>query len=428
MSNVNTPAPGVPYFTPFQNPPAGTALVPQSDGKAIPKLFQPLRIRGVTFPNRIFVEFFHISVTNLTLLMVGAFRSKRYVQLSPLCQYSAQDGLVTPWHLVHFGGIITRGPGLSFFEGTAVSPEGRGTPQDVGIWTDEQAESLSKIVEFAHGQGQKIAIQLTHAGRKASTIAPWLAFAGAPPTAPKELGGWPDNCWAPSAIQFAPGYPEPREISVEGIKEVIIAHVEAAKRAVKAGFDVIEVHSGHGYLLSSFLTPTSNKRKDQYGGSFENRIRFTLEVVDAVRAVIPEGMPLFVRISGTEWLEEEDEPSWKTEDTVKLASILIEHGVDFLDVSAGGLNSRQKVRPGPAYQAPFAAAVKTALGDKIVVGAVGNLHDGHRAEELLQSGRADVVFIGRKFQKNPGQVWTMAEELGVEAKFASQMQWGSQDM
>lgn len=176
-----------------------------------------------------------------------------------------------------------------------MSPEGRGTAQDVGIWTDEQAEALSKIVEFAHGQGQKIAIQLTHAGRKASTIAPWLAMAGAPPTAPKELGGWPDNCWAPSAIQFAPGYPEPREISTEGIKEVITAHVEAAKRAVKAGFDVVEVHSGHGYLLSSFLTPTSNKRTDHYGGSFENRIRFTLEVVDAVRAAIPEDMPLFVR-------------------------------------------------------------------------------------------------------------------------------------
>jgi 2,4-dienoyl-CoA reductase-like NADH-dependent reductase (Old Yellow Enzyme family) len=190
------------------------------------------------------------------------------------------------------GGILTRGPGLTFVEATGVLPEGRITPECVGIWSDAHAEALSKIVEFSHSQGQKIAIQLAHAGRKASTNAPWLNGTA---IAPKEAGGWPDNVWGPSTVPFHPTYPQPKELTLEGIKNVVTAFAEAAKRAVAVGFDVIEIHSAHGYLLSSFLSPTSNKRTDKYGGSFENRIRLTVEVVDAVRAAIPKDTPLFVR-------------------------------------------------------------------------------------------------------------------------------------
>ncbi|PPQ92802.1 hypothetical protein CVT25_004060 [Psilocybe cyanescens] len=398
MSNVNAPAPGALYFTPYQNPAAGTAVVPQASGKPIPKLFQPLKIRGLVFQNRIFV--------------------------SPLCQYSAKDGFVTPWIMAHLGGIVSRGPGLTISEAVAVVPEGRITPEDAGIWSDAHAEALKPVVDFAHSQNQKIGIQLAHAGRKASCIAPWLNSEN--PLATEDLGGWPSNVWAPSAIPFHPLYPQPKELSVEGIKNVVSAFVDAAKRAVAVGFDVIEVHSAHGYLLSSFLSPTSNKRTDNYGGSFENRTRLLLEIVDAIRAVIPQDMPLFVRVSGTEWLEEVVplEDSWTTEDTVRLAPVLADHGVDLLDVSAGGIDARQKIRHGPEYQVPFAAAAKAAVGSKMLVSAVGGLFDGKVAAGVLESGKADVVFVGRQFQKNPGLVWAMADDIDVEIYSARQIQWG----
>ncbi|KAF8814992.1 FMN-linked oxidoreductase [Phlegmacium glaucopus] len=396
MSEINSPAPGVSYFTPEQNIPAGTAVDPQSDGKPIPKLFQPIKIRGVQFQNRIF--------------------------LSPLCQYSAQDGFLTPWHMAHLGGIASRGPGLTFVEATAVLPEGRISPQDSGIWSDAHIKPLADVVEFVHSQNQKIAIQLAHAGRKASTAAPWLK---AKPAVPVEHNGWPDNVWAPSAVAFDASYNQPRELTLEGIQKVVTAFVDGAKRAVAAGIDVIEIHNAHGYLLHSFLSPVSNKRTDQYGGSFENRTRLTLEVVDAVRAVIPEDMPLFLRISGTDWLEEvaPDEPSWRIEDTVRLAHILAAHGVDLLDVSSGANDPRQKIKTGHQYQVPFAAAVKKAVGSKLLVSAVGGLHSGISAQDVLETDRADVIFVGRQFQKNPGQVWAMAEELGVEIRVAHQMEW-----
>lgn len=228
-----------------------------------------------------------------------------------MCQYSAENGKFTEWHHAHcksrlglrfcvpisdrripVGGIIKRGPGLTFIEATAVVPEGRITPEDSGIWNDEQAEELAKIVTFAHSQNQKIAIQLAHAGRKASTVAPWIS---GDETASAEVGGWPDNVWAPSAVPYSDQYPKPKELTKEGIKTLVQAFVDGAKRALKAGFDVIEIHSAHGYLLPSFLSPVSNKRTDEYGGSFENRIRLLLEIVDAVRGVIPEKTPLFVR-------------------------------------------------------------------------------------------------------------------------------------
>ncbi|EMD39897.1 hypothetical protein CERSUDRAFT_150644 [Gelatoporia subvermispora B] len=393
----NPPAPGVDFYTPAQIPASGTAVDPQPSGKPVPKLFQPIKIRGVEFQNRIF--------------------------LSPLCQYSADDGKVQPWHFAHLGGIFTRGPGLTFVEATAVTPEGRITPEDVGIWSDEHIAPLKQIVEFAHSQNQKMAIQLAHAGRKASTVAPWLDMSH---TAGEAAGGWPDDVWGPSDVRWNETLPKPKALTKEGIQRIVNAFVAATKRALKAGFDVIEIHNAHGYLLNSFISPVANKRTDEYGGSFENRIRLTLEIVDAVRAVMPPDMPLFLRISATDWLEEvlPKEQSWRSEDTVRLAGILADHGVDLLDVSTGGNSPQQKVKGGPAYQAPFAEAVKKVHGDKIIVSAVGSITDGHIAQGVLDKGQADVVFVGRQFQKNPGTVWAFAEDLGVDVTVAHQIEWG----
>ncbi|OAX32123.1 FMN-linked oxidoreductase [Rhizopogon vinicolor AM-OR11-026] len=395
---ANRPALAIPYFTPAQVPAAGTAFDPQPDGTPIPKLFQPIKIRGTTFHNRIF--------------------------LSPLCQNSAEDGHFTSWHMAHLGGIFTRGPGLSIVEATAVLPEGRITPEDAGLWKDSQIEPLRKIVEFAHSQNQKIGIQLAHAGRKASIVAPWLNFGL---TATENVGGWPDNVWGASAVPFNDNSPVPKELSTTQIKAVVVAFVDAAKRALTAGIDVIEIHNAHGYLLFSFLSPTTNKRTDEYGGSFENRIRLTLEVVDAIRGIIPADMPLFLRVSATEWLEEvlPNEPSWRVEDTVKLAGILVEHGVDFLDVSSGGNHAKAIMKvDSAAYQAPFAQVVKEAVGDRLVVGSVGSINTGKIAQDVLDKGQADVILVGRQFQKNPGTVWAFAADLRVAIKLANQLTVG----
>jgi 2,4-dienoyl-CoA reductase-like NADH-dependent reductase (Old Yellow Enzyme family) len=393
---VNKGTPGISYFTPAQVPPAGTAKDPQPEGHAIPKLFQPLTVRGVTFPNRIW--------------------------LSPLCQYSAQNGYLTDWHLTHLGGIIQRGPGLTMVEATGVTPEGRITPEDSGLWEDGQMAPLKRIVEFAHSQSQKIAIQLGHAGRKASTVAPWLSMGD---TALKEANGWPDEVVAPSAIAFSPTFPHPNALTLEGIQRIKDAFVAAAKRAVEVGFDVIEIHNAHGYLLHEFLSPVSNKRTDQYGGSFENRTRLTREIVEALRAVIPKEMPLFLRISAEDWLsgQEEFPESWTMDDTVKLAPILAELGVDVLDVSSGGIHPSQKIKGGPGYQVPFAQAVKTKTGDSLHVTAVGAITNGKQAAEIVDSG-LDATFVGRYFQKNPGLVWTFAEEINTEIHVANQISWG----
>jgi len=246
-------------------------------------------------------------------------------------------------------------------------------------------------------------------------------------TAAEVAGGWPEDVWAPSALQYNDAFPKPKELSREHIKDVVTAFSGAAKRALKAGFDVIEIHCAHGYLLHEFLSPASNKRTDEYGGSFENRVRLPLEIVDAVRAVIPEDMPLFVRVSATDWLEEslEDEPSWTAQDTVRLAGMLPDHGVDLLDVSSGGLHPAQKIEgSGPAYQARFAEIVRKAHGHRLFVASVGAITDGKTAQGVLDKGQADVVFIARQFQKNPGTVWQFAEELGVDITVAHQIEWG----
>lgn len=247
--NENRPAKGISYFTPAQEIPAGTALIVEGQ-KSVPKLFKPLKLRGLTMQNRI--------------------------MLSPLCQYSAEDGHYTMWHTTHMGGIIQRGPGIATVEATSVTAAGRITPEDSGLWKDSQIEPLAKVVEFAHSQNQKIMIQLGHAGRKASTVAPWLSSGE---IAGKDLNGWPDDVWAPSAIPWNEKHATPKEMSLQDIADFKKAFADSVKRALKAGFDAIEIHNAHGYLLHSFISPVSNTRKDKYGGSFENRTRLTLELV-----------------------------------------------------------------------------------------------------------------------------------------------------
>ncbi|KAI0667237.1 FMN-linked oxidoreductase [Trametes maxima] len=415
---VTHPAPNVSYFTPEQNPPAGTAAPPKN-GKPLPTLYQPLQVRGVEFHNRLFV--------------------------SPMAMSSADyDGTLTPFHTAILGAVITRGPGLTFIEGAAVSPEGRLTRPDVGLWSDEQVGPLRALVEFAHSQGQKVGIQLAHAGRKASIAPLWIAGHG---LLTEEYGGWAHNIVAPSEIPYieaggAAGatarangapiansqgvVPDPKTLTRDEIREMVGQWAAAAKRAVQAGIDVIEIHGAHGFLLHEFLSPISNKRTDEYGGSLENRARIVVEIVDAVRKVIPESMPLFYRTSATDWLEKvaPEEPSWRLEDTVRLAGLIAEHGVDLIDVSSGGLDPRQKFEfTAPAYQAHFAEAVKRAHGDRILVGAVGGIKSGKQAQEVLDKGQADVIFAATQFLKDPGAVSTFAEDLGVEVKLPHQYDW-----
>ncbi|KAI1123190.1 hypothetical protein F5Y10DRAFT_252286 [Nemania abortiva] len=395
---------GISYFTPVQEPPAGTGL--EVENGSTPKLFTPLTLRGVTFPNRLF--------------------------LAPLCQYSAKDGYANDWHLTHLGGIIQRGPGLSIVEATGVQPRGRITPQDLGLWEDGQIAPLRRITEFAHSQSQKIGIQLAHAGRKASTVAPWLA---ANATAVKEVGGWPDDLWAPSAERFSDNNPIPKAMTIEQIQQFKSDFVAAAKRAVEAGFDVIEIHSAHGYLFHEFLSPISNHRIDEYGGSFENRVRLLLETTEEVRKVIPKTMPLFARISASDWFEFDESSraefpeSWTLEQSTRLALLLAERGLDLIDVSSGGVHQRgaSGIRPGPGYQAHFATAIKKVVGDKMAVSAVGGISFAKIAEDLLQGKDGepalDVVMAGRWFQKNPGLVIKFADELEANVKMANQIAW-----
>ncbi|KAF9888670.1 hypothetical protein FE257_008428 [Aspergillus nanangensis] len=395
---VNKPAQGISYFTPAQNPPAGTAANPQSDGSAIPKLFQPLSMRGLTLHNRI--------------------------GLSPLCQYSADDGHMTPWHMAHLGGIAQRGPGFLMVEATAVEPEGRISPQDLGLWKDSQIEPLAKVIEFVHSQNQLIGVQIAHAGRKASTVAPWLSFNDA---ASAHAGGWPDKVKGPTNVPFSERVPVPTAMSIADIEAFKKAWVDAVKRAVRAGADFVEIHNAHGYLLMSFLSPAVNTRTDMYGGSFENRIRLSLEVARLTRENVPKDMPVFLRVSATDWLDEvrPEQPSWRGEDTVQFAQALVESGdVDVLDVSSGGTHAAQHIHAKPAFQAPFAVAVKKAVGDGLIVGSVGMINSAHLANELLEKDGLDFVLVGRGFQKNPSLVWTWAEELDIEFSMANQIRWG----
>ncbi|KAK7409645.1 NADH-dependent flavin oxidoreductase [Neonectria punicea] len=391
----NVAAQGVSYYTPAQNPVAGT----QTEGSA--KVFTTLTIRGVTFPNRVF--------------------------LAPLCQYSAKDGYATDWHLTHLGGILQRGPGLTMMEATAVQSWGRITPQDLGLYDDGHIKPLQRIVEFAHSQGQKIGIQLSHSGRKGSCVAPWLSGNA---VAWEEVGGWPTEITAPSAIPQEEGInPVPKALTKSDLEALKASFTASAKRAVTAGFDVIEIHMAHGYLLHQLLSPVSNQRSDEYGGSFEGRVKFPLEVAKAIRGVIPETMPLLVRISATDWFEFEKEThfpdSWTVNQSADFAKLLAVEGVDLIDVSSGGIHAKSAIaiKPGPAYQLHFAQEIKRAVGDSVLISSVGGIKTGTLAEEAVQSG-VDAVRVGRWFQQNPGLIRTFANELGVKVRMATQIDWG----
>jgi len=351
----------------------------------MPQLFDPITLRGVEFSNRIWV--------------------------SPMCQYSAVNGVVGAWHMAHLGAFATGGTGLIIAEATGVVPEGRISIGCPGLYTDEQVAAWKTIVDFAHSQGTKMAIQLAHAGRKGAAALPWSDHR----MATEAEGGW--QAVAPSAIPFE-GYPEPRALSVDEIHELVKAWANAARNAVKAGFDAVEIHAAHGYLLHEFYSPLSNTRTDEYGGSYENRVRFLKEVTAAVRAAIPETMPLFVRISASDWTP----GGWTVEESVVLAGELEQLGVDLLDVSSGGNVHNAVIAVGPGYQVQFADAVKH--GSTIVTSTVGMITDAHQANEIVQSGKADVVMMAREFLRNPRWPLQAATELGVDVKWPVQLERG----
>ena len=330
--------------------------------------------------------------------------ARNRIWLAPMCQYSvlAQDGIPTDWHLVHLGSRATGGFGLVMTEATAVVPEGRISPEDTGIWSDEHIAPWRRISEFVKSEGAVAGIQLAHAGRKASTHGIFTDGTGAMAV---EDGGW--EVVGPSAEAFT-GLLEPHALSTDGIAGIVKAFADAAIRADKAGFDVVEIHSAHGYLLHEFLSPLSNKRDDTYGGSFDNRTRILVEVVEAVRAVWPENKPLFVRFSASEWVE----GGWTVEETAELSKVLGDHGVDLVDVSSGGNVAEADIKIGPGYQVPFAHQVRESSGVPTV--AVGLITNSQQAEDVLVDGSADAVMLARAALREPAWPLRAAHELGID--------------
>jgi len=316
-----------------------------------------------------------------------------------MCQYSSENGFANDWHLVHLGARAVGGAGLVITEAAAVSPEGRISPQDLGIWSDAHIEKLRQITAFLAAQQCVAGIQLAHAGRKASTGAPWKDRG----KVPVAQGGWVPV--APSAIPFSESYHMPAALDREGIRQVVADFTAAAGRALAAGFEVIEIHAAHGYLVHQFLSPLSNHRSDEYGGSFENRIRLLLEITDSVRTVWPHDLPLFVRISATDWVE----GGWNLEESVQLVHVLKQKGVDLVDVSSGGLSMHQHIAAGPAYQLPFASRIRKETG--ILTGTVGMITSATQAETILVNGDADMIFMAREILRNPYFPLLAAAEL-----------------
>ncbi len=345
-------------------------------------LFEPLTVRSIQFKNRIVV--------------------------SPMCEYSSEDGFANDWHLVHLGSRAVGGAGLIFTEATAVSPEGRITPDDLGIWKDEHIEFLKRISAFITAQNAVPGMQLAHAGRKASHSSPWK---GNRPLK-KEEGAW--ITLAPSAIGFKETDPLPKAMSIEDIEQLKKDFRDATLRALLAGFKVIEIHAAHGYLLNEFLSPLSNRRTDDYGGSFENRIKLLLEVVDAVRSVFTEELPLFVRISASDWAE----GGWSIDDSVQLANILKTKAVDLVDCSSGGNSSQQKIDVKPLYQVPFAEKIKQESG--ILTGAVGLITTAKQAEDILQKNQADMIILARQLLREPYFPLHAAKELNADTPWPVQ--------
>ena len=352
------------------------------------KLFTPLQLKNHTLQNRIVV--------------------------APMCQYSATNGYATSWHFMHLGQLAAGKAGAIIQEATAVSPEGRISYKDLGLWEDGQIEKLSEINLFIKEQGSVPGIQLAHAGRKASTNLPWL---GRDQFGPDHELGWQNV--APSALPFHPSDHAPTELTHEGIKELVEKFKQAANRAVKAGFEIIEIHGAHGYLIHQFLSPVSNHRLDNYGGSFENRTRFLIEIVEAIKTELTT-QSLWVRLSATDWVI----GGWNLEETVALSKILKDKGVEVLDISSGGLAREQQIEVKPNYQVPFANAVKNQA--HVLTGTVGLITNGKQAEEILQSNQADLILIGREFLRNPHFVYACGIELGENIAWANQYERGKE--
>lgn len=346
------------------------------------KLFTPITLKSITLKNRIVV--------------------------SPMCQYSALDGFANDWHLVHLVSRAVGGAGLIIQEATAVSPEGRISLGDLGLWDDVQIEKLKQITDFIKGQNAVPAIQLAHAGRKGSCHAP---FHGGKQLAKNE-GAW--QTVGPSELAFEEGQILPKELDKIGIEKIVSDFKSATRRAVMAGYQVMEIHAAHGYLLHQFLSPISNIRTDEYGGSFENRIRLTLEILEAVQMEWPADLPLFVRISAQDWAE----GGWSLSESIELSKILKEKGVDLIDVSSGGLTPIQKIALGPCYQVPFAEEIKNRVG--IATGAVGLITNAHQAETILQENQADLVFFAREALRNPYFPLNFARELETDISWPKQ--------
>ena len=341
-----------------------------------------IKIRNVEFKNRIFV--------------------------SPMCQYSSTDGMPNDWHLVHLGSRAVGGAGCVIAEATAVSPEGRISPDDLGIWDDKFIDSFKRITDFIKSQGSVPGIQLAHAGRKASTYSPWKGNAALS----KEDGAW--QTLAPSAIPFASNFPFPKEMTKEDISTLIRQFQEAAERSIRAGFEVIEIHMAHGYLIHQFLSPISNKRNDEYGGDLANRCRLALEVAKSVKEIIPDGIPLFVRLSCTDWIQD----GWDIEQTIQLAKWLKDIGVDLIDCSSGGNVADAQIPAGIGYQIPFAERIKKDVG--ILTGGLGFITSPEQAEQIISTNQADVVLVGREFLRDP--YWTLhsAKVLNADIEWPKQ--------
>lgn len=337
-----------------------------------------------------------------------SIRLKNRIVVSPMCEYSSEDGFANDWHLVHLGSRAVGGAGLIITEATSVSPEGRISPDDLGIWKDAHIEFLERITTFITGQGAVPGMQLAHAGRKASHTSPWK---GNRPLK-QEDGGW--TTLAPSAISFKDGDPLPKEMSLEDMEQLKKDFRDAAIRALQAGFKLIEIHAAHGYLLNEFLSPLSNHRIDDYGGSFENRARLLTEVVDIVRSVLSESLPLFVRISASEWVD----GGWTIEDSVQLAKLLKQKGVDVIDCSSGGNAHHQKIAVQPLYQVPFAERIKKETG--MPTAAVGLITTAQEAETILQKGQADLIVLARQFLRDPYFPLHAAKELNTNVQWPVQ--------
>ncbi|MFI9358270.1 NADH:flavin oxidoreductase/NADH oxidase [Streptomyces lydicus] len=355
-------------------------------------LFEPITLRSLTVPNRLW--------------------------MAPMCQYSAApdgpaEGAPNDWHFQHLAARATGGTGLILTEATAVSPEGRISPYDLGLWNDTQTEAFRRITGFLKAQGTVPGIQIAHAGRKASTERTWVDRGA--PLLPGQRYGWEPV--GPSPLPFGEGFATPAELSVERIREIVEQFAATARRALAAGFEVAEIHGAHGYLINQFLSPFTNRRTDEYGGSYENRTRFALEIVAAVRAVWPEDLPVFFRISATDWLtedESDDREGWTADDTVRFARDLAGHGIDLLDTSTGGNAPDARITAGPGYQVPFAERVKKEAG--LAVGAVGLITEARQAEKIIADGQADAVLLGRELLRSPSFAQHAARELGASIR------------